>query len=208
MTQALIECAHLDRNFPLPGGNGEFAALRDVSLTVRSGEVVALLGRSGSGKSTLLRIMAGLLPPSNGTVMSDGRPVRGANPDVAMVFQSFALLPWLTVLENVELGLEAQGIGRIERVRRSLKAIDLVGLDGFEGAYPKELSGGMKQRVGCARAFVMEPKVLLMDEPFSALDVLTPRASCSSRITSKKPSRSPIGSWSSAPTPATSAVSC
>ncbi|MBV8223244.1 MAG: nitrate/sulfonate/bicarbonate ABC transporter ATP-binding protein, partial [Candidatus Eremiobacteraeota bacterium] len=102
-----------------------------------------------------------------------GVPLRGANSDVAMVFQSFALLPWLSVVENVEVGLEARGVGRVERFRRTLKAIDLVGLDGFEDAYPKELSGGMKQRVGCARALVMEPKVLFMDEPFSALDVLT-----------------------------------
>jgi NitT/TauT family transport system ATP-binding protein len=134
---------------------------------------LALLGRSGSGKSTLLRIMAGLIPPSSGTVLSGGEPVVGANPDVAMVFQTFALLPWLTVLENVELGLEARGIRRTNRVRRALSAVDRVGLDGFEGAYPRELSGGMKQRVGCARAFAIEPRVLFMDEPFSALDVLT-----------------------------------
>lgn len=173
MTNALILCERLTKQFPLPGGKGEFTALRDVSFEVRRGEVVALLGRSGSGKSTLLRMMAGLIPPTAGTILSDGAPVKSANPDVAMVFQSFALLPWLTVLENVELGLEALGISRIARLRRAIKAIDLVGLDGFEGAYPKELSGGMKQRVGCARAFVMEPKVLFMDEPFSALDVLT-----------------------------------
>jgi NitT/TauT family transport system ATP-binding protein len=140
---------------------------------VRSGEVVALLGRSGSGKSTLLRVMAGLLPPSQGKVLSNDKLLRGANNDVAMVFQSFALLPWLTVQENVELGLEARGVHREERRQRALKAIDLVGLDGFESAYPKELSGGMKQRVGFARAFVLQPQVLFMDEPFSALDVLT-----------------------------------
>jgi NitT/TauT family transport system ATP-binding protein len=173
MTEELISCANVYKRFPLPGGKGEFTALSDVSLSVRSGEVLALLGRSGSGKSTLLRIMAGLIPPSSGVVMSGGAPVEGANPDVAMVFQSFALLPWLTVLENVELGLEARGIRRTNRVRRALTAIDRVGLDGFEGAYPKELSGGMKQRVGCARAFAIEPRVLFMDEPFSALDVLT-----------------------------------
>jgi NitT/TauT family transport system ATP-binding protein len=169
----LIVCQDVTKSFPLPGGKGEFTALDDITLTVRNGEVLALLGRSGSGKSTLLRIMAGLIPPTSGRVISCGKPVRGANDDVSMVFQSFALLPWLTVLENVELGLEAHGIDRSSRVRRALKAIDMVGLDGFEGAYPKELSGGMKQRVGCARALVMEPKVLLMDEPFSALDVLT-----------------------------------
>jgi NitT/TauT family transport system ATP-binding protein len=173
MSEELIRCEHVDKRFPLPGGKGEFTALSDVSLSVHGGEVLALLGRSGSGKSTLLRIMAGLIPPSSGHVTSDGEPVVGANPDVAMVFQTFALLPWLTVLENVELGLEARGIHRTNRVRRALNAVDLVGLDGFEGAYPRELSGGMKQRVGCARAFAIEPKVLFMDEPFSALDVLT-----------------------------------
>ncbi|MBV8655852.1 MAG: nitrate/sulfonate/bicarbonate ABC transporter ATP-binding protein [Candidatus Eremiobacteraeota bacterium] len=173
MLDDLIVCTDVTKTFPLPGSSGHFTALENVSLTVRRGEVLALLGRSGSGKSTLLRIMAGLIPPTAGTVTSDGKPVGGANDDVAMVFQSFALLPWLTVLENVEIGLEARGIGRSSRVRRALRAIDMVGLDGFEGAYPRELSGGMKQRVGCARAFVMEPKVLFMDEPFSALDVLT-----------------------------------
>ena len=173
MSDELIRCEHVYKRFPLPGGKGEFTALSDVSLSVRSGEVLALLGRSGSGKSTLLRIMAGLIPPSSGHVTSGGEPVVGANPDVAMVFQTFALLPWLTVLENVELGLEARGIRRTNRVRRALSAVDRVGLDGFEGAYPRELSGGMKQRVGCARAFAIEPKVLFMDEPFSALDVLT-----------------------------------
>jgi NitT/TauT family transport system ATP-binding protein len=173
MSDELIRCEHVYKRFPLPGGKGEFTALSDVSLSVRSGEVLALLGRSGSGKSTLLRIMAGLIPPSSGELLSGGEPVTGANPDVAMVFQTFALLPWLTVLENVELGLEARGIRRTNRVRRALNAVDLVGLDGFEGAYPRELSGGMKQRVGCARAFAIEPKVLFMDEPFSALDVLT-----------------------------------
>jgi NitT/TauT family transport system ATP-binding protein len=173
MSEQLIRCENVYKRFPLPGGKGEFTALSDVSLSVCSGEVLALLGRSGSGKSTLLRIMAGLIPPSSGVVTSGGEPVLGANPDVAMVFQTFALLPWLTVLENVELGLEARGIRRTNRVRRALNAVDLVGLDGFEGAYPRELSGGMKQRVGCARAFAIEPKVLFMDEPFSALDVLT-----------------------------------
>jgi NitT/TauT family transport system ATP-binding protein len=173
MSDELIRCEHVYKRFPLPGGKGEFTAVSDVSLSVRSGEVLALLGRSGSGKSTLLRIMAGLIPPSAGEVLSGGEPVTEANPDVAMVFQTFALLPWLTVLENVELGLEARGIRRTNRVRRALNAVDLVGLDGFEGAYPRELSGGMKQRVGCARAFAIEPKVLFMDEPFSALDVLT-----------------------------------
>ncbi len=172
-TAPLIAVEQVSKSFPLPDNKGEFTVLSQISLTIRSGEVVALLGRSGSGKSTLLRIMAGLIPPSQGQVFSNGKPLRGANDDVAMVFQSFALLPWLTVLENVQLGLEARGIRREERYRRALKAIDLVGLDGFESAYPKELSGGMKQRVGFARAFVLQPQVLFMDEPFSALDVLT-----------------------------------
>ncbi len=171
--EVLISIDHVFKSFPKPDGKGEFTVLRDVSLQVKAGEVLALLGRSGSGKSTLLRIMAGLIPPTTGNVISNGKPLKSANKDVAMVFQSFALLPWLTVQENVELGLEAQGVKREERRRRALKAIDLVGLDGFESAYPKELSGGMKQRVGFARAFVLEPKVLFMDEPFSALDVLT-----------------------------------
>ncbi|MGQ9866033.1 MAG: ABC transporter ATP-binding protein [Pseudanabaenaceae cyanobacterium] len=172
-TETLIAVENVCKRFPLPEGKGEFTVLQDVSVQVHSGEVVALLGRSGSGKSTLLRIMAGLIPPSEGRVLSGGKVLRGPNRDVAMVFQSFALLPWLTVQENVELGLEAQGVPRDERRRRALQAIDLVGLDGFESAYPKELSGGMKQRVGFARAFVLKPQVLFMDEPFSALDVLT-----------------------------------
>lgn len=169
----LIKVDHVYKSFPLPDGKGEFNVLRDINLEVRSGEVLALLGRSGSGKSTLLRIMAGLIPPSQGQIWSNDRPLRGANQDVAMVFQSFALLPWLTVQENVELGLDARGINRIDRRKKAISAIDLVGLDGFESAYPKELSGGMKQRVGFARAFVLQPQVLFMDEPFSALDVLT-----------------------------------
>jgi NitT/TauT family transport system ATP-binding protein len=169
----LIVVDDVSKAFPLPEGKGEFTVLDRVAVRVREGEVVALLGRSGSGKSTLLRIMAGLIPPSSGRVSSSGTPLDGPNPDVTMVFQSFALLPWLTVMENVELGLEARGVGRTERAKRALKVIDLVGLDGFESAYPKELSGGMKQRVGFARALVVEPKVLFMDEPFSALDVLT-----------------------------------
>jgi NitT/TauT family transport system ATP-binding protein len=170
---ALITATHVTKTFPLPEGRGVFTVLADISVEVRAGEVVALLGRSGSGKSTLLRILAGLIPASSGEVRSGGVPLRGANPDVAMVFQSFALLPWLTVQGNVEVGLKARGVGRAERRERALKAIDLVGLDGFESAYPRELSGGMRQRVGFARAFVVQPEVLFMDEPFSALDVLT-----------------------------------
>jgi NitT/TauT family transport system ATP-binding protein len=170
---SLITVNDVSKRFPLPDGKGEFSVLEGVNLTVSAGEVVALLGRSGSGKSTLLRIMSGLIGPSDGRVHFKGAPLVGANPNLAMVFQSFALLPWLNVQDNVELGLAARHVERTERRERALKAIDIVGLDGFENAYPKELSGGMKQRVGFARAFVLEPEVLFMDEPFSALDVLT-----------------------------------
>jgi NitT/TauT family transport system ATP-binding protein len=151
----------------------DLVVLDGVNLSLREGEMVALLGRSGSGKSTLLRIVAGLLTPTSGEVLWRDRPVRGPAEGVAMVFQSFALFPWLTVKENVELGLEARGVPRVERERRAEAAIDLIGLGGFESAYPKELSGGMRQRVGLARALVVHPDLLLMDEPFSALDVLT-----------------------------------
>lgn len=171
--EPLIVTNEVSKVFPLPEGHGDFTVLEEISVEVKPGEILALLGRSGSGKSTLLRILAGLIPSSSGNVVSGGRQLNGANPDVAMVFQNFALLPWLTVLENVELGLEARGVNKDERRKRAIKAIDMVGLDGFESAYPKELSGGMKQRVGFARAFVIEPEVLFMDEPFSALDVLT-----------------------------------
>jgi NitT/TauT family transport system ATP-binding protein len=173
MSSALITCDNVTKRFPLPVGKGEFTAVEGISLAIHRGEVLALLGRSGSGKSTLLRMMAGLIPPSEGTITNNGEVLSGPNHDVSMVFQSFALLPWLTVLENVELGLEARNVNRASRARRSLRVIDMVGLDGFESAYPKELSGGMKQRVGYARALAVEPKVLFMDEPFSALDVLT-----------------------------------
>jgi len=155
------------------GGAERLVVLDDVALTLRPSEIVGLLGRSGSGKSTLLRSIAGLIKPTEGTITFEGAPVTGTPDGVAMVFQSFALFPWLTVLQNVELGLEARGIVPAERRKRALEAIDLIGLDGFESAYPKELSGGMRQRVGLARALVVHPKVLLMDEPFSALDVLT-----------------------------------
>ncbi len=151
----------------------ELLVLEDVNFRLREGEIVALLGKSGSGKSTLLRIIAGLVAPSSGKVSYRGKAVTKPVAGIAMVFQSFALMPWLTVLENVELGLEAQGVGREERRRRAIEAIDIIGLDGFESAFPKELSGGMRQRVGFARALVINPDVLLMDEPFSALDVLT-----------------------------------
>ncbi len=169
----LLDVLHVSQSFSK--GSGEMGApiLKDVSLTLRSGEIVCLLGRSGCGKSTLLRLISGLTRPTEGSVTLDGRTVDGPAEGVAMVFQSFALFPWLTVLDNVEIGPRAIGVGEIETRKRALKAIDTIGLDGFESAYPKELSGGMRQRVGFARALVVQPKVLLMDEPFSALDVLT-----------------------------------
>jgi NitT/TauT family transport system ATP-binding protein len=151
----------------------ERLVLEDVNLSLREGEIVGLLGRSGSGKSTLLRIISGLIEASSGEVDWLGKPLDGPAEGVSMVFQTFALFPWLTVLQNVEAGLEAQGVGARERRERALAAIDLIGLDGFENAYPRELSGGMRQRVGFARALVVDPSLLLMDEPFSALDVLT-----------------------------------
>jgi NitT/TauT family transport system ATP-binding protein len=155
------------------GSGGDLQVLQDVNLRLYENEIVALLGRSGCGKSTLLRIIAGLVRPTTGTVTIEGARVEGPARQVALIFQTFALFPWLTVLENVEIGLEAQGIAPELRHKRALAAIDLIGLDGYESAYPKELSGGMRQRVGLARAVVVHPKLLLMDEPFSALDVLT-----------------------------------
>ena len=153
--------------------NADLVVLDNVDLTLHSGEIVGLLGRSGSGKSTLLRIVSGLLVPTAGEVHWRGAPLHGPAQGVAMVFQSFALFPWLTVQANVELGLEAKGVPRAERERLAEDAIDLIGLGGYENAYPKELSGGMRQRVGLARGLVVHPDLLLMDEPFSALDVLT-----------------------------------
>ncbi|MFJ2033034.1 nitrate/sulfonate/bicarbonate ABC transporter ATP-binding protein [Streptosporangium sp. NPDC087985] len=169
--QELLSVRALTKSYA--GADGDLPVLAGIDLDIREGEIVALLGKSGSGKSTLLRCLAGLIPPSSGTATYRGRPLTGANPGTAMVFQTFALLPWLTVQQNVEVGLEARGMSATARREAALKAIDLIGLDGFESAYPKELSGGMRQRVGFARALVVEPDVLLMDEPFSALDVLT-----------------------------------
>lgn len=154
-------------------GDDRSPVLERIDLELREGEFVALLGPSGSGKSTLLRILAGLLEPSEGRVLVHGVELHGPNRQVAIVFQGFALFPWLTVYQNVELGLLATNVPDAERRERALRAIDLIGLDGFEEAFPKELSGGMKQRVGFARALVVQPEVLFMDEPFSALDVLT-----------------------------------
>jgi NitT/TauT family transport system ATP-binding protein len=170
--QVIIEINNLSKSFKKEGGQ-DVIVLDDIQLCLKSNEIVALLGKSGSGKSTLLRMIAGLLRPSKGCVVYRGQEVNKPVKGVSMVFQSFALLPWLTVLENVELGLEAQAISREEKRERAIQAIDIIGLDGFESALPKELSGGMRQRVGFARALVVHPDVLLMDEPFSALDVLT-----------------------------------
>jgi NitT/TauT family transport system ATP-binding protein len=167
----LLQCSEVRKAFPKP--DGELLVLEGMNLELHEGQIVGLLGRSGSGKSTLLRLIAGLAEPSAGNVSYLGKPIVGPAQGIAMVFQSFALFPWLTVFENVALGLEAQRMSRPEIRKRSLAAIDLIGLDGFESAYPRELSGGMRQRVGFARALVVHPNILLMDEPFSALDVLT-----------------------------------
>jgi NitT/TauT family transport system ATP-binding protein len=173
MTDAnLLEVSHVRRTFPRGGGE-ELLVLDDVNLSLKQGEIVGLLGRSGSGKSTLLRLIAGLARPQGGSLTYMGAPIEGPAQGVAMVFQSFALFPWLTVLENVQLGLEALNLPPKDIRARALAAIDLIGLDGYESAYPRELSGGMRQRVGFARAVVVHPNILLMDEPFSALDVLT-----------------------------------
>jgi NitT/TauT family transport system ATP-binding protein len=175
--EVLLEARMCSKTYASEGKQAQSASpplvLDCVNVQIRVGEFVALLGPSGSGKSTLLRILAGLIPSSSGQVLFKGKPQHGPNPHIAIVFQSFALFPWLTVLQNVELGLEAQQMTPTQRLKRSLAAIDTIGLDGFEDAYPKELSGGMRQRVGFARALVVEPEILFMDEPFSALDVLT-----------------------------------
>ena len=168
----LLEVQNVRKTFPKADGE-DLLVLDAVNLQVTEGQIVGLLGRSGSGKSTLLRLVAGLCDPTAGTLQYLGNPINGPVQGISMVFQSFALFPWLTVFENVALGLEAQHIPAGEVRRRSLAAIDLIGLDGFESAYPRELSGGMRQRVGFARALVVHPNILLMDEPFSALDVLT-----------------------------------
>ena len=170
---ALLDVSKVCQTFAKGSGETGAPVLQDVSLSLRTGEIVGLLGRSGCGKSTLLRIISGLAPPTSGKVTIDGKPVDGPAESVAMVFQSFALFPWLSVLDNVEIGLRAQGVPLDETRKRALQAIDVIGLDGFESAFPKELSGGMRQRVGFARALVVQPEILLMDEPFSALDVLT-----------------------------------
>jgi NitT/TauT family transport system ATP-binding protein len=168
----VLEVKQVRQAFSRPSG-GELTVLDDVNMTLREGEIVGLLGRSGSGKSTLLRIMAGLVEPTEGAAHFRGAAVNGPAAGIAMVFQTFALFPWLTVLQNVRLGLDALQIPEEEARKRALEAVDLIGMDGFESAYPREISGGMRQRVGFARALVVHPDLLLLDEPFSALDVLT-----------------------------------
>jgi len=172
VSEAIIEAVGIEKSYPQPDGM-RIQVVGSTNLLIEPGKIVALLGPSGCGKSTLLRMLTGLSQPSSGTLLWHGKPLDGQTPNVAIVFQSFALFPWLTVLENVEAPLEAKGVPAVERRKRALRTLDTVGLDGFETAYPKELSGGMKQRVGFARALVVEPEVLFMDEPFSALDVLT-----------------------------------
>src|SRR6204780_4686738 len=172
MSSVLLDIHSLRHTFPKADG-GELLVLDGIELQVVQGQIVGLLGRTGSGKSTLLRLIAGLAQPAGGTVTYLGQPVHAPPAGIAMVFQGFALFPWLTVLENVQLGLEALGLPDAEFRPRALAAIHLIGLDGYESAYPRELSGGMRQRVGFARALVVHPNILLMDEPFSALDVLT-----------------------------------
>lgn len=167
----VYELQDIRKSFTLP--QGELNVLNDVTFSIRKGEFIAIVGPSGAGKSTLLRIVNGILNPSEGSLRYQGDPQKGVNTDTAMVFQDFALLPWLTVQENVALGLEARGMAKEARLKKCEFYLDKVGLDGYEEAYPRELSGGMKQRVGLARALAVEPKILLMDEPFSSLDVLT-----------------------------------
>jgi NitT/TauT family transport system ATP-binding protein len=172
MSNPLLQLRSINKSFRSSDGSDRLV-LDNVDFTLAEGEIVALLGQSGSGKSTLLRIMAGLITADSGEVSYRGKPIYGPAEGVSMVFQSFALFPWLTVQKNVELGLEALGVSPAEQTRRAKEAIALIGLEGFEGSLPRELSGGMRQRVGIARAIVLEPEVLLMDEAFSALDVMT-----------------------------------
>ncbi len=172
MAETIVEARAVEKWYAQPDGT-RVQVVGAIDLAIEPGKIIALLGASGCGKSTLLRILSGLSQPSAGELLWHGKPLGEQTLNVAIVFQSFALFPWLTVLDNVEAPLEARGIAAVERRKRALRALDTVGLDGFETAYPKELSGGMKQRVGFARALVVEPEVLFMDEPFSALDVLT-----------------------------------
>jgi len=171
----VIEITGLAKTFPARGSNAPVDALKDVNLTVQDGEFLTILGPSGCGKTTLLRMIAGLLPWDDGEILVNGRPVTGPGPERALVFQSFALLPWATILDNVAFGLELRGVVKAKRDARAAELIDLVGLTGFESRLPGQLSGGMQQRVGLARALAVDPKILLMDEPFGALDEQTRR---------------------------------
>ncbi len=170
--KSFVALENIGKSYLQPNGQ-TISIIENINCQLQVGEIIALLGPSGSGKSTLMRMIAGLIPPSSGKVLYYNRPLVGLNPGVAIVFQNFALYPWLTVLENVELGLKAKGEPKDTRLQKALRMIDVIGLDGFENAYPRELSGGMRQRVGFARALAVEPELLCMDEPFSALDVLT-----------------------------------
>ncbi len=172
MVEPIIRAQRVEKYYAQPSEN-RIQVIAPTDLSIVPGEIVALLGPSGSGKSTLLRMLSGLSRPSAGEVFWHEQPISQTEINVSIVFQSFALFPWLTVLENVEAPLKARGMAPDDRRERSLKILDTVGLDGFQAAFPKELSGGMRQRVGFARALVVEPEVLFMDEPFSALDVLT-----------------------------------
>ena len=170
--KAVLDLSHIHQAFPRPNGDSS-VVLDDISFSLREGEIVGVLGRSGCGKSTLLRIASGLMRPTSGKVTYEGKAVDRPAKGIAMVFQTFALFPWLTVLQNVMAGLDALGMKEAQAREKAIAAIELIGLDGFETAYPRELSGGMRQRVGFARALVVDPVILLMDEAFSALDVLT-----------------------------------
>jgi NitT/TauT family transport system ATP-binding protein len=169
---ALCEARDVSHEFPLPNGT-PLRVLQDIGLSIRPNEIIALLGPSGCGKSTILRILAGLIKPTHGEVFYHGQPLTGLSPGVAIVFQSFALYPWMTVTENVQVVLEAAGLPAAEIEERAADSIGMVGLSGAEDKYPRELSGGMKQRVGMARAMAVDPELLFMDEPFSHVDALT-----------------------------------
>ena len=168
----LIKVLNLTKSFKNRNGK-ETKVLKNINFVLKEKEIIVIIGKSGCGKSTLMNILAGIEKASSGSVFYKGNKITKPNANISMVFQNFALMPWLTVLENVEIGLEARGMSYNARRQKALSAIDAIGLDGFESAYPKELSGGMQQRVGFARALVLEPEILLMDEPFSTLDILT-----------------------------------
>ena len=171
--EPLVELRHASKAYAGADGGPQVTVLDDISLEVREGEMLALLGQSGSGKSTILRLMAGLTEPTQGAVLSHGAPLDGVNRNLAIVFQSFALYPWLTVQDNVQVGLIQRRLDSRQEKEEIERVLELIGLSGYENAYPKQLSGGMRQRVGFARALVAQPEVLCMDEAFSALDVLT-----------------------------------